>query len=243
TSATITWNQTLPVALYDVYFRRIGSAIWAILCNITTNSVVLTNLQSTTPYEWQVQTLCDNGLGSGFSEVRSFTTLSCLIPAGSTPVVASDYSANLAWGYYVADTDTRFDIRWRATGAPDWTAVSNLTLNAINNGLYTLTGLTPNTAYEWQIRARCSATLLTDFSASVNFQTLPVCLSMQTIRPGYWSDPTTWSCNRAPLPTDVVQIRHNVFFNSNEVGNALRVQFEPGGKLYYSLNAKLQLGL
>ncbi len=242
TSATLQWERTFTLAQYEVYYRPIGSANWAILSNINSTSAVLTNLQSSTPYEWQVQTLCDNGLGSGFSEVRSFTTLSCIIPAGSTPVIASDNSANLSWTYYVADADTRFDIRWRATGAPDWTTISNLT--ASDNGLFSLTGLTPNTAYEWQIRARCSATLLTDFSASVNFQTLPPCNGVvYTLRHGSWLEPSTWSCNRIPLPTDVVQIRHNVFFYINQVGNALRVQFEGGGKIYYSANSRLRLGL
>jgi|GEM_PF-4023550 len=250
-SATLAWNHTGVNVMYEVYYRPVGSANWLVVSNIPSSSVIsvfnnntvlVTNLQSGTPYEWQVRTQCGNGIVSGFSNVESFTTSPCIIPFGNSQAV-SDYTANLRWTYYGADAETRFEIRWRAVGSPMWISAGNLTVNELSNGILSLTGLTPNTAYEWQIRARCSLNQLTDFSALINFQTIPVCLSMQTIRHGYWSDPTTWSCNRAPLPTDVVQIRHNVFFNSNEVGNALRVQFEPGGKLYYSLNAKLQLGL
>ena len=244
TSATINWDQTYFVAQYEVYYRPVGSANWLIVSNITTTSAVLTNLQSVTPYEWQVRTLCGSGIVSDFSEVRSFTTLSCIIPVlGYSPSQASDVLAILPWYSFTADADTRFDIRWRATGTPDWTTVSNLTTNT-GNGPYSLTGLTPNTTYEWQIRARCSPTLETDFSASITFQTLSPCNGvLYTLRPGYWLDPSTWSCNRVPLPTDVVQIRHNVLFYPNQVSNALRVQFEPGGKIYYSVNSRLRLGL
>ena len=244
TSATINWNQTHFVAQYEVYYRPIGSANWLIVSNITTTSAVLTNLQSVTPYEWQVRTLCGSGIVSDFSEVRSFTTLSCIIPVlGYSPSQVSDVLAILPWYSFTADADTRFEIRWRATAAPDWTTVSNLTTN-VGNGLYSLTGLTPNTSYEWQIRARCSPTLETGFSASITFQTLSPCNGvLYTLRPGYWLDPSTWSCNRVPLPTDVVQIRHNVLFYPNQVSNALRVQFEPGGKIYYSVNSRLRLGL
>lgn len=243
TSARITWEQAYFVAQYEVYYRPVGSENWLTVSNITTTSAVLTNLESVTPYEWKVRRLCGSGVVSEFSEVHSFTTLSCIIPSGSMPMFASDNSAMLQWYHNGADADTRFEIRWRATGAPDWTTVSNLTVNA-GNGLYSLTGLTSNTAYEWQIRARCSPTLLTDFSASINFQTLPPCNSvLYTLRHGSWLDPGTWSCKRVPLPTDVVQIRHNVIFYSNEVGNALRVQFEPGGRVFYSANSRLRLGL
>ncbi len=247
-SATLAWSRPGADVLYEVYYQPVGSANWFIVSNIPpssisyfdNNTLLVTNLQSATPYEWKVRTLCGNGVVSDFSNVASFTTLSCISPFPFQ--TASDNSAALRWNFYNGTADTRFELRWRAVGAPDWITVGNLTTNN-NAGLYSLTGLTPSTAYEWQIRTICSVAESSTFSALSTFQTIAPCPSMYTVRHGSWSDPSTWSCNRIPLPTDVVQIRHNVFFYNNEVGSALRVQFEPGGKIYYYGNARLRLGL
>lgn len=224
-----------------MYYRPVGSENWLIISNISTITVAVTNLPSNTPHEWKVRTLCGNGVVSDFSEVRSFTTLSCVSPFPSQ--TASDNSAVLGWNFYYGTQDTRFELRWRATGSPDWINVGGLTVDANGAGSYSLTGLTPNTSYEWQIRTVCSAIESSTFSALATFQTTAPCLSMYTIKHGGWLDPMTWSCNRIPLPTDAVSIRHTVTLFNNVLGHALRVQFEPGGKIYYLGNSRLQLGL
>lgn len=248
-SARLYWSHPSDQVQAEVHYRPEGSDNWQIISNIppivgysTSNTIIITNLRSNTPYEWKVRILCENGIVSDFSNVASFTTLVCSIPFGFNPSV-SDHTASLDWTYFGVDADTRFAIRWRAVGAPTWNSEGNLTVTN-NNGVFLLTGLTPNTAYEWQIRARCTENEITDFSTLYTFQTLSPCNSMlHTIRHGNWTDPATWSCNRVPLLTDIVQIRHTVFLLSNRIANALRVQFEPGGKIFYSVNSRLRLGL
>lgn len=241
TSANLNWSQTGIDVQYEVQYRSTNSANWSAVSNINNNTVTLSNLQSSTSYEWKVRTLCGSGIVSNFSEVRSFTTSTCSVPFAYT-VSVSDDQATLGWNFYGASPETRFELRWRLVGTSMWNSAAGLTVDASGTGRYSLTGLTPNTTYEWQVRTFCSGQL-SDFSNLLSFQTLSPCNGqLYTLRPGSWTDPGVWSCNRVPLPTDVVQIRHTVYVWSGEVANARRVVVEGGGKVSYSTGGRLKLG-
>jgi len=60
-----------------------------------------------------------------------------------------------------------YDIQYREIGAPSWILVENLT-----NPNYLMTGLSPTTNYELQVRSKCPAGSPSVFSASVNFTTI-----------------------------------------------------------------------
>ena len=243
TSATLNWSRTGADVQYEVYYRPVGSATWGIASNIISTTVALSNLQANTNYEWQVRTLCGSGVVSDFSATLSFTTPACVVPF-SYSVSISDQQATVGWNFYSASPDTRFELRWRAVGSPMWNSVAGLTVDVSRPGRYSLTGLTPGTAYEWQIRTFCSINQLTDFSNTISFQTLPPCNGqLYTIRTGAWTDPGVWSCNRVPLPTDVVQVRHYVYVSAGEVANALRIAFESSGRVFYYTGGRLKLGL
>ena len=69
------------------------------------------------------------------------------------------------------------------------------------------------------------------------------CSTLVSVRTGNWNDPATWSCNRVPISTDVVQIAagHIVTIPANVTANALRVQ--DYGRMVYGTGARLMLGL
>ena len=59
-----------------------------------------------------------------------------------------------------------YDLRYKETGSSTWTDVLNIALNT-----YNLTGLTPLTEYEVQVRAKCDG-LNSNYSSSITFTTL-----------------------------------------------------------------------
>ncbi|GAB4031347.1 fibronectin type III domain-containing protein [Spirosoma gilvum] len=67
----------------------------------------------------------------------------------TTNITAS--SAQLNWGS--VGNNSTYDLQWRAVGSSTWNTYSQLTTTN-----YTLSSLTANTAYEWQVKATTSAT-------------------------------------------------------------------------------------
>lgn len=244
TSATLNWTKTGADVQYEVNYRPVGATDWLVVSNITSNSLALSGLKTGISYNWQVRTLCGGGVASGFSTTSSFYTPGCTTPSSVTPVVASDYSALLRWYFYGANVDTRFQLQWRTVGNSNWNVINNLTISSISGDYsFVLAGLSPSTAYEWQVRVICSSTESSAFTTPVAFQTLAPCNGvMYTVKVGSWSDPSVWSCGRVPISSDTVQIKHVISIPSNYVANALTVHFDPNGKVSYSANGRLKLG-
>ncbi|HAS45130.1 MAG TPA: hypothetical protein DCS93_31900 [Microscillaceae bacterium] len=73
----------------------------------------------------------------------------CNIPSGLNSSSITNTSAMLSWS--VVSGAVRYDLRYRTSGTTNWTEVSNQTGTSLS-----LSGLTANVAYEWQIRTECS---------------------------------------------------------------------------------------
>ena len=68
-----------------------------------------------------------------------------------------------------------------------------------------------------------------------------VCATMHTVKAGNWNDPTVWSCNRVPIATDAVEIRHLLSIPASFIAHALAVTYTSGQKLSFGSNARLLL--
>jgi hypothetical protein len=79
----------------------------------------------------------------------------CPAPTGLTVDAITARSARLTWTADAANTS--WDVHYGAAPLPDntadWTNIDSLTATS-----YDLTGLTPNTAYLWQVKAHCAGT-------------------------------------------------------------------------------------
>jgi GEVED domain/Secretion system C-terminal sorting domain/Fibronectin type III domain len=73
--ATANWFDVPSAESYNFRYREVGAATW-IENNVVTNSFEMF-LQGCTIYEAQVETLCPNGLSSGFSPSIEFLTFGC----------------------------------------------------------------------------------------------------------------------------------------------------------------------
>jgi len=74
-SATLTWTGPSNGTTYTLHYRRIGFSGWYYVSNITGNTRTISGLTSKGSYEWAVSANCSNGMSSGFSAARTFTTL------------------------------------------------------------------------------------------------------------------------------------------------------------------------
>lgn len=64
---------------------------------------------------------------------------------------------------------------------------------------------------------------------------------MITVKAGAWNDPTVWSCNRVPLTTDAVTVKHMVTMPAGYLANAKSLLLDVNGKLSYDATGRLQL--
>ncbi|GAB3997244.1 hypothetical protein GCM10028807_41930 [Spirosoma daeguense] len=156
-NARFSWNDMISgttVESYNLRWRPINMSNW--IGNVT-NHMVNTyppgfqNLTPNTTYEWQVQTVCPEGDFSPWSGLAQFTTPLCEELTEPTTLVYNEGKALLQWTVQIGSTTYPVTVQYR-TKSPvgAWILVSNF-----NNGGF-LTGLTPNVAYEWQVRNNCS---------------------------------------------------------------------------------------
>ncbi|WP_394369532.1 GEVED domain-containing protein [Aquimarina mytili] len=88
-----------------------------------------------------------------------------------TSVTASNIGstdATISWSSVAGAT---YDIRYRAVGTSSWTSMS------VSSTSYTISGLSPTTQYEVQVRSKCSGGSTSQYSTSTNFTTIAVQLN------------------------------------------------------------------
>ena len=169
-NAALDWDAVPAANHYLVIYKQVGTSTW-LGVNTTTNSVTIEGLVSDADYDWRVRTWCDPGetIGSAYSSTESFTTLSgnsCELPTNFNEVPSSN-DVILGWSFVPA-ADHYFII-YRVIGTPTWSGVTTTNTSVI------ITGLTPDTDYEWQLRTFCTPdmTVGTPYSAVRTFSTTP----------------------------------------------------------------------
>ena len=108
---------------------------------------------STVANGWVASWTCQNGGGCG-------------TPTGPATSAIGQNTATFSWASVM--NATSYEVRYRRTVDVTWTTANTTQIS------YIATGLTANTAYEWQVRAVCSG-IFSLWTTSSNFITLPVC--------------------------------------------------------------------
>ncbi|MBS0401689.1 MAG: T9SS type A sorting domain-containing protein, partial [Proteobacteria bacterium] len=155
-SAMLSWSA-MP-GTYNVRYRMVGAPAWTEVDNLTSTSLPLSGLAACQPYEFQVAANCDTS-SSGYGPSLIWTSEGCCTAPLSITVTATDTTnALVAWSTVLASNT--YDLRFRTIGAADWTELDGLGGNSAQ-----LTGLTPCSDIEVQMRSSCTGATA-DWSAS-----------------------------------------------------------------------------
>lgn len=158
---------------YLLQYRVVGTAAWTNVPAVT-SPYILTGLTAETQYEWRVRASCSADLEKSYTTGSVFS-VSCwdINTQGRTATLIMANSVSLTWE---AKLLMNYQLRWRVQGTSSWTYSAPSVTSP-----YNLTGLSNNTAYEWQVATECQP----DFSGgSLVFRTScnkPTLLSAQTL--------------------------------------------------------------
>ena len=189
-----TWPGSNTV---EVQYRPAGITDWTSATLAGGSSYSLNGLVVGVTYEWRIRTFC-SGNGGAYSAIRTFM-IPCNAPSLYSTNLITATTAQLSWQ---AGNGVPYDVRWRVKGQPEesYTLISGILggLSAYATGIANLTGLTNNTAYEWQVRTVCSATVVSAFGPVQSFTT-----GCGAVQSAYFSNVTstgallTWSSSNA----------------------------------------------
>lgn len=233
-SAVLNWRGPGP---YEFRWRKGGTADWRLLtvpAPLTGMATVfkLAGLEPNTAYDWQVRSTCSPQ--SDFTQTDFFRTV-CYSPENGRVIALTPVSARVVWSE--TDPDLLYTIQWRKSGEPVWNRISG-----INSPSYSLTGLTPDTAYEWRVSTECSEM---SRGAVLSFRTgianrFPV-NTITSVKDGLWSDPAVWSCQRIPSGNDAVQVMHKLVIQPGITGHAFKLTYSQNGRLIIQKKGRLVL--
>ncbi|MBL0047827.1 MAG: fibronectin type III domain-containing protein [Bacteroidetes bacterium] len=168
-TATLSWGAVSGAANYNIQYRIVGTSVWT-TGSSASNSLNISSLSASSNYEFQVQTECSSGNTSAFSTSANFSTLAapCSIPSGLSSASVTDNSVSLTWNNNASALS--YTVQYRIIGSSTWTPLSS-NLNSKN-----ISGLSPVSNYEFQVKSDCGAGNTSAFSSSSNFVTLaPPC--------------------------------------------------------------------
>jgi hypothetical protein len=166
TACTITldWNTVPVAASYKVRYRVTGTTVWTnIPGNITPSEYTFTNLQPNTSYDLAVATVCPGGLKSPFVQKIGSTNNSCALPSNLMATSVTMTQATISWSG--ACNAISYNLQYRVTGTITYTNVNTTSASA------TLTGLSPNTTYDYRVRSECGGGNNSSYTAIQTFTT------------------------------------------------------------------------
>lgn len=156
TTTNLTWTAAAGTGAWQIQYGSQGFAVGSgTQINAATNNVTITSLNGTTSYEFYIRTVCN---ATEFSSwvgpvVLGGSIGNCPTPTGLTAVrSAGNTEVSVSWT--TAATALSYQIQY---GVGDFALGSGTTISASTSPKI-ITGLLANTAYNFYVRANCSAT-------------------------------------------------------------------------------------
>lgn len=151
TTANISWTAVANATSYAVEYKLNSAATWTVLnAAQAATSASLINLAAGSAYNWRVRATCPAGTGN-YATANFSTTAACGNPTGLTTSGITTTAANLAWT--AVPNATSYAVEYKLNSATAWTGISQAQTTATAS----LIGLTAGTAYNWRVRATCTA--------------------------------------------------------------------------------------
>lgn len=231
-SATVNWNIIPGLLYYELRYRPVGSSFWTsggtqAAPNAFKNLVGLT---AGTSYEIEVRGICNLGNPGPWGSNTVFTTdPPCGTPSGLFTAPVSGTTAKLNWTS--VSGATYYQLRYRLAGISAWTSAGTMSAPATAK---TISGLTLNSNYEWQMRAVCN------------------------VATGPWSSIESFStlANKEALDLESVTTNHEVLIFPNPLKDLMTVEltaaqsqtieihvFDMSGRFMKNIQANTEIGL
>lgn len=158
-SVTLGWTAVSGAASYSIQFKTSATSVWSNAGTTAATNFNLNNLTANTAYNWQVKANCSTwSATAGFSTANTGSG-SCAAPTGLGTSNLSNTSVTLNWS--AVSGATSYTIQFKTAAASLWN-----TAGTSAGASFGLSNLTANTAYNWRVKASCSA-----YSVSANFTT------------------------------------------------------------------------
>ena len=155
TSSTATLSCSLAgMVSYDWRYRLAGTSLWTNLTNTSATSVNISGLNAGSNYQFQVSVQCTaGGSWTAWSASKSFSTVAaaCVGPT-TAQISASNVSGNAATLNCALTGVANYDWRYRIVGSSSW-----IDLAAGATSSASLSALTVNATYEFQVSVQCTA--------------------------------------------------------------------------------------
>lgn len=164
TTATINWAGNSQTSSYEIRYREVGTSALSYAYPTSPNTV-LTNLTPNTCYEFSVRTICGSPNSSAWIRATDFCTTSppsCAAPSNINTTPDST-TATINWAG--SPNAVNYEIRYRQVGTVSLSFVSPTGTSSV------LTGLMPNTCYEFSVRTICGATTSSSWVRAADFCT------------------------------------------------------------------------
>lgn len=164
-SVNLSWSTYQAGNSYELQWRPASATVWTTVPGLTTPPYTLTGLTPGVTYQWRVRKMCTPTIGPDYTTTIESFVISCNQPTSFYTASVATTTASIQW--YGNDSYPPYDLNYRPVGQANWLPMTNIAANALS-----LTGLTPNTVYEWQVRSACSTTgTAPTFSATQSFST------------------------------------------------------------------------
>lgn len=208
-TATISCSVT-GASLYQFRIKASSSSTWTTFNSSSSNASGVSNMTACTSYDFQCRVYC-NGGWSNWSASKTFTTL--CVQSCTAPSLSQIYTSNLGQTSVQLNCSVGgvyyYDWAYRPCGSSSW-----INLNSTTTNYTVITGLTPNTCYEYIVSVYCFNNTWSNWSSAGVFTTQGYGANNDepcgaiTLYPGYPCQPTyssnigaTTTYNPAP-PTD-----------------------------------------
>ncbi|MEO6758129.1 MAG: M12 family metallo-peptidase, partial [Saprospiraceae bacterium] len=163
TSVTLSWGVVSGTTQYMIQYKLNSSSTWITAGTSVSPTYNLSGLTNNATYNWQVKTDC-----SGYSAAANFTTTTgsgggggggCNAPLSLNTAGVTSSSAVLTWASVTGAA--LYTVQYKLASASSWVTAG--TTYAVS---FNLAGLSAGQAYNWQVKADCSA-----YSATASFTT------------------------------------------------------------------------
>lgn len=215
-SATWDWSSVSGAISYSIQWRYPGGTWYNLNGGPFTNSwVAVGGLDPSTTYEWRVKSNCYGG-SSEWSYHTSFTTLGyqCETPTWPSTTNITETSATFHWSP-VSGADS-YTVQIRLPNGY-WQDIAG---NPFNGTYATVYNLSPNTTYEWRVRANCGYNDYSNWTYPISFTT-----------DGASCHAPTWLGT-----TNITQTSATLDWSSVSGAMSYTVQYRLAGGTWYTLN-------